>query len=525
MKYIYSSGRFLVSKGLVYLLILYTLFRCSIVYSQTSYKKQFKLLDEYFSQSVVDFQMPGMAIAIIKDDSVIFSKGYGYLEMGKPERVDSRTIFAIASNTKAFTSAAVAVLVDEGKLKWDDKVTKYLPWFQLYDPYVTFNMTIRDLLCHRSGLATFSGDLLWYATTYSREEVITRARYLQPRYGFRERYGYSNIMFLAAGEVVHAVSSQSWDDFVSEKFFKPLRMDRTCTSTNDLKKFENVASPHTDFAGNTFAIPYLNWDNIAPAGSICSCVEDLSKWIKLHLNRGKLGSVQIFSEDRSREMWSPNTLQNVSIYSEKNYPSTHFKAYALGWGVNDYLGRKIVSHSGGYDGMTSFTCLIPEERLGFVILTNKNSSLYSPLSYKILDIFLNGGDTDWCALMLENMKKQEEDDKMQQKQEENERVTGTKPTLDLNSYAGLYGGILYGNAKVSVENNELRLVFAPAPQFNAVLKHWQYDTFTVRFEEFPSLPQGKVNFIINAAGRVEEMRIDVPNPDFDFTELIFKKFE
>jgi len=506
-------------------MIVALLFVSSSLFAQNGRNEILNSLDSYYAKALIDWEVPGMAIAIVKDDSIIFAQGYGVREIGKPEKVDMNSLFAIASNTKAFTSAALAILVDEGKLKWDDKVIKYLPWFQLYDPYVSYNMTIRDLLSHRSGLATFSGDLLWYSTTYSREEVIKRARFLKPVYGFREHYGYSNIMFLTAGEIVRVVSGKPWEDFVAEKILKPLGMNRTITSISALKGLDDIAMCHTDFDGKVISIPYQNWDNIAPAGAIISSVADLSKWIKLQLNRGKNGLSQIFTMDRSRDMWAPNTLQNVSSYSEKLFPSTHFKAYAMGWGVNDYLGRKIVSHSGGYDGMISYTCLVPEEKLGFVILTNKNSSLYNPLVYKTLDMFLGGGDTDWSAMMLSNKKISTEMETKKKLEEEQNRVKNSHPTLELKAYEGIYGGELYGNAKVSIENGELKLVFAPAPQFNAILKHWQYDTFSIRFDEFPSLPEGKVTFILNASGRVEEMKVDVPNPDFDFTELTFKKFE
>ncbi|RPH33062.1 MAG: serine hydrolase [Bacteroidales bacterium] len=503
-----------------------TLFGLSnYLFAQEEQQKTLKELNEYYTKALADWDVPGMAIAIVKDDSVIFTKGFGVREVGKPEKVDANTIFAIASNTKAFTAAALAILVDEGKVKWDDKVIEYLPWFQLYDPYVTYNMTIRDLLCHRSGLATFSGDLLWFASTYSREEVIRRARFLKPVYGFRERFGYSNIMFIAAGEIVQVVTGKTWDEFTAERIFQPLRMARTNTSTKALVGLDNVAQCHTTFEGKTISIPYLNWDNVAPAGSINSSVNDISRWIKLQLNNGKMGATQIFSPSRSREMWSSNTLQGVSSFSENLFPTTHFKAYALGWGVFDYLGKKVVSHSGGYDGMISYTCLVPEDKLGFVILTNKNSSLYNPLAFKTLDMFLGGKHTDWSAMMLDDNYKQTEMEKKDRLEEELKRVKDSHPTLALNEYAGLYGGELYGNARVTFENGELKLLFVPTPQLNATLKHWQYDTFSIQFPDFPSLPQGKVTFLINASGKVEEMRVDVPNPDFDFTELKFRKFE
>src|ERR1035437_2177648 len=343
----YSLSAKLGFKALIALLLLFSL-------NATAQKKQssqssLAQLTAYYEKALKDWEVPGMAIAIVRNDSIILQKGFGVLEVNKPEKVDEHTLFAIASNTKAYTASALAILVDEGKLKWDDPVVNYLPWFQLYDPYVTQNMKIRDLLCHRSGLETFSGDLLWYGSNYSREEVIRRARFLKPKYGFREHFGYSNILFLTAGEIVHAVSGISWDQFLSDHIFKPLGMVRTNTSVKALKGMTNVAACHTDSSGKVISIPYLDWDNIGPAGSINSCVNDLTKWLKLQLNNGTFDNKVIFSKATNREMWSPQTIQTISAGSARMFPTTHFKAYAFGWGVNDYLGYQIVSHSGGYE--------------------------------------------------------------------------------------------------------------------------------------------------------------------------------
>lgn len=253
-----------------------------------------------------------MAIAIVKDGDVVLAKGYGVRDVNEHGAIDEHTSFAIASNTKAFTVAALAILVDEGKINWDDKVTEYIPWFKLYSPYVTQEMTIRDLLSHRSGLKTFSGDLLWYGTTYSRDEVIKRAQYLEPKYGFREHFGYSNIMYLTAGQIIPAVTGMSWDDFVTERIFEPLGMNRSNTSITYLKGMENVAMPHNNVDGKEIAISYLNWDNIGLAGSINSNVSDLCNWIKLQLNNGIFNNDTIISRKSINEMRSPNTLQRVS---------------------------------------------------------------------------------------------------------------------------------------------------------------------------------------------------------------------
>jgi len=481
-------------------------------------------LDTYLAQTLETWKVPGMAIAIVKDDEVIFARGYGVKEIGKPVKVDENTMFAIASNTKAFTSACLAILVDEEQISWDDKVVDYLPYFKLYSPYVTQEFTIRDLLCHRSGLATFSGDLLWYGTTHSRKEVISRAQYLQPVFDFRSGYGYQNIMFLAAGEIIPVVTGKSWDDFVKEKFFDPLGMKSTVTSVTELPGRSNVAKPHSGSADKNIPIEYINWDNIAPAGSIISSVSDLAKWIMLQLNLGSLNGKTYFSEYLAHEMWSAHTPKTISKWSRENMPSRHYSAYALGWDTYDYHGSKVVTHGGGYDGMISKTVMIPEENLGFVILTNSNTSLTSCLAYHILDNYFGNNEKDWSAQFLEwkLSSQQRKDDK--DLKSLMARRQSTSPSLPLINYTGTYGGEMYGNAEISVIADELVIKFLPTPIFTAKLSHWHYDTFQLNWDGVSMLPSGKVQFILGPEGHITEMKIHVPNPDFDFTELEFKKF-
>ena len=489
------------------------------------YQAQLGELKNYYENSRTEWEVPGLAVAIVKDGKIIFSEGFGVRDIEAGGEVNGETMFPIASNTKAFTAAALAILVDEGKISWNDKVTDYIPWFKLYDPYVTENITIRDLLTHRSGLATFSGDLLWYGTDYSREEIIRRARHLEPVYGFREQFGYSNVLYLTAGEIIPAVTGMSWDEFIKEKFFDPLEMDRSVTTTRKLDNYNNVATPHTTYQDKVIPIEYINWDNIAPAGAIISCVEDVSQWLMLQLNRGMYNDDTIFSPARSREMWAPNTVLGVSSFSEKQWPSMFFRSYGLGWSLSNYKGRKIVGHSGGYDGMISYSCLVPEEDLGFVILTNKNSGLYFPLVYKTLDVFLGGEQKDWSAFMLDLNLRGDSAASQARTEWEAARVTGTGPSLPLEDYTGTYGGDLYGNATVTLENGQLKLQLLPAEKFHAPLKHWHFNTFELVFPEFPSLPPGTATFVLDAGGKVSEMKIDVPNPDFDFTELKFMKMD
>ncbi|MBL7941828.1 MAG: serine hydrolase, partial [Flavobacteriales bacterium] len=363
--------------------------------------------------------------------------------------VDGNTQFAVASNSKAFTAASLAIMVDEGKLKWDDPVRKYLPDFTLYDPYVSESMTVRDLLCHRSGLATFSGDLIWYGTDKSREEVVANARYLKPTMGFRAGYGYSNIMFLAAGEVLEKVSGTSWDRFVLERFFRPLNMPHTNTSVTGLDLKGNVAMPHNEVEGKNVAIEYVNWDNIGPAGSINSSANDMSQWLRLQLKHGNWRGKQIWAEARTWEMWENQTPKPVGAWQRENMPSRHWNGYGLGWDLMEFGGYKIVSHGGGYDGMISKTMMVPELGLGVVILTNNINNVPTALSFEILEEFMGMSDNrDWLTMFLGWKTEDEKETAEKMKKEEEARHRNTSPSLPLTDYCGTYRSEMYGDVVV-----------------------------------------------------------------------------
>jgi CubicO group peptidase (beta-lactamase class C family) len=489
-------------------------------------EERLKEIDEYAARAGQEWKVPGFSLAVVKDDKVVFVKGYGVRELGKTEPVDKDTLFAVASNTKAFTSAALATLVDEGKLRWDDPVTKYLPYFQLYDPYVTREMTVRDLLSHRSGLATFGGDLLWYETTYPREEIIRRVRFLKPAYGFRGHYGYQNIMFLTAGEIIPAVTGKSWDDYVREKFFVPLGMTRTVTTFKQLTASQNVATPHNEVDGKVRVIHYSNVDSGGGAAVINSSAAEMAEWVRLQLGRGTYQGKKIFSAAASREMWTPHSIvSGVSESAEKFNPTVHFNLYGLGWFLSDYRGREVVTHSGGLDGMTSRVALLPEENLGVVILTNSETPLQAFLFYKVFDVFLGAPPRDWSADYLARAKAARANAEAEAKKLEESRVPGTKPSLPLSSYAGTYGGQMYGDAKVTEEDGRLVVRLLPSPAYVGDLEHWHFDTFRLKWRDtvvYP-YPRGWVTFQLDAQGKVSEMKIDVPNPDFDFKELEFKR--
>ncbi len=483
-----------------------------------------KTLDAYIAKARDDWQVPGMAIAIVKDDRLVFAKGYGVCEVGKPEKVDENTLFAIASNTKAFTAAALAILVDEQKLSWDDRVQSYLPYFELYDPYVSHDFRIRDLLCHRSGIRTFGGDLIWYGTCYSREQVVRRARFLKQAFPFRSGYGYSNIMFIAAGELLERATGRAWEEFIRERFLTPLGMKRTVLSVKELAGKGNVATPHAEVDNQLRTFPWRDWNNTVPAGGIISSAADLAQWLRLQLGRGTFQGKTIFSEQQSRVMWTPHVSFVPSNRNEERNPYVRLSGYGLGWQLAAYRGQMMGHHGGAYDGMISHTAVLPDKQVGVVVLTNSTTGLANALVYKVLDAYLGVEDRDWSG---EELKREREDKRRkteEQAQADSQRVLNTKPSLPLDNYLGTYGGPMYGDAEVRMENGKLVLVFLANPDFTGDLTHWHFDTFEVKWRTaFPWFGKGKVQFLPDNAGRVTEMKVDVPNEDFWFDELEFKK--
>ncbi len=489
----------------------------SVLWAQTPDVEE---LDAMVTRAQRDWPVPGLAVLVVKDGETVLLKGYGEREMGSGEPVDENTLFAIASNSKAFTAAALAMLVEEGKLSWDDPVRKHLPYFQLYDPYVSQEMRIRDLLSHRSGLGTYSGDLLWYGTGYTAEEVVRRTRFVPQSGPFRASYGYSNLMFIAAGEVVAAVSGLSWQDFVEARILDPLGMDRTHTSTNDLAQRENVATPHKNWIDRTEPIDWYNWDAMAAAGGIISSVADMADWLKLQLGHGETGDVRLFSEASSWEMWTVHTARAVSAGSRELTPSTHFRGYGLGWSLHDYLGRLIVSHGGGYDGMFSRVVLVPEEDLAVAVFTNSMTSITTAITNTILDAYLGGETRDWSGNLLASWRSARRDFEARQDRFENERTGGTNPSLSLDGYAGRYGGSMYGDATVAEEGGRLVLRLLPNPDLVADLTHLHHDTFLINWrKEFAWFGKGVATFELDPLGDVREMKLDVPNDDLWFHEL------
>lgn len=462
-------------------------------------------LDRYIEQVRQDWGVVGLAVAVVHDDAVVYAKGFGLRELGTADAVDAHTLFAIGSNTKAFTAAGLGLLVDEQRLAWDDRVIDHVPGFRLYDPYVTREITVRDLLTHRSGLGR-RGDANWYGTDFDRDEVVRRIRFLEPTASFRAEFGYQNTMFLAAGEVTEAVTGTTWDAWMAERLFTPLGMARSNTTTHALAHAANVATPHVTRDGRTIAVPYRNLDNIAAAGSINSSVLDMSRWMRVLLNEGELDGRRVLSAEVVREMMTPHTLRPISAESRELFPSTHFAAYGLGLGLRDYRGRLIVSHTGGIDGMLSQLTLLPEERLAIVVLTNTSpNSTFNAITLRIVDDYLDAPARDWNAAFREQDEKQRRRAEEARQKRMDARVTGTTPSLPVARYAGTYQDEMYGAATVRLEGGHLVLQRHRA--LVGDLEHWHYDAFLVRWRD-PVLGESMVTFSLNARGEVDAMTVE-----------------
>ena len=472
--------------------------------------------DDYVNKAMKEWEVPGIAVAIIKGDQIVLAKGYGVRKLGDPTPVDERTLFAIGSSSKAFTAASVAMLVDGGKVKWDDPVTKYLPEFEMYDPYVTRELTVRDLLTHRSGLQR--GDFLWYGTELDRDEILKRTRYLKPSWSLRSTFGYQNLMYLAAGQLVSRVNGKTWDEFIHERFFVPLGMTASSTSINELKTANNVATPHSKIEDKVTVIPWRNIDNIAPAGSINSNVVEMAQWVRLQLGEGTYQGQKLFGAAQAKEMHAAQTVIRFEPPYSMFYPEAHFLNYGLGWFLSDYRGRKVVEHGGAIDGMRAQVAMIPEEKLGLVVLSNMNGSgLPTALMYRIFDSFLATPSRDWSADLRKTMKTLEDAGKAAEKKQEAERVANTNPSVALDKYAGTYRNELYGDVKVIHDAGKLSMGYGPA--FTGDLSHWHYDTFRARFFAAGDA-KVFVTFALNAQGKLDTLTLGLPGmADYPFKRV------
>lgn len=484
-----------------------------------------KAIDQYLAEARNQWDIPGMAVGIVKDGVIYLEKGYGVQKTGSAIRVDEHTLFAIASNTKAFTASALAQLVTAGKLDWKDPVKKYLPDFELYDSYVTAHTTIEDLLCHRVGLGTFSGDLMWYKSILEPQDLISQLKYLPQAYEFRDGYGYSNLMFIVAGEVIHQVTGLSWQTYIQQHFLEPLHMDRTLTSTNALNNVRNYAYPHKPYEDHQEAIPWVNWDNMAAAGGIISSAHDMCEWILMNLQNGIVGTDTILTPEQQNVLWTPHNHQVVSLSQQQKTPGHHFAGYGLGWVVSDYHNERMISHSGGYDGMYSKVVMLPEKNLGFVILTNTMKGIATPLAQDLMDMFLTGecSQQTKSALITSRQQNTQADDESIRTDKRRKKEAASFPDT---AACGTYYSPIHGNVSIKLEQKQLRMYFENAPALSATLTHWHYNVWEIQWDEVHAwFDFGTVQFLLDNNLQITGMQFDVPNQDIFFDETNLKRMD
>lgn len=426
-------------------------------------------LDMYINRAMTNWRVPGMAVCVVKDNQIVLMKGYGIKEMGLNERVDENTLFMIGSNTKAFTATAVAMLAEADKLSLDDKVSKYFPWFKLEDKAAAEMATVRDLLCHRLGLKTFQGDFTFYNSNLSRTQVIEKMALLKTSYPFRTKWGYTNSAFLMAGELIPRVAGKPWEAYLRENIFAPLGMNNTVALTADLPKSINRTVAHTLNDERLTAVPYGQLDNMAPAMSISSSVNDMSKWVMALLNNGKVGTRQVIPAAAISATRVPQDVVGRvrHITGESNY-----ELYGLGWFLQDYAGRNLVMHDGGVTGYVSSVTLVPDERLGIVILTNTDQNeLYEALRWELLDVFLNRPFRNYSEQYLTRSKTEKAVQLQTEKKLRDSVALNLQPVPFVTNFTGIYHNALYGNVTVTRgQNNDLEMRFEHHPRMFAKLQ-------------------------------------------------------
>jgi CubicO group peptidase (beta-lactamase class C family) len=456
--------------------------------------------DDLVAKGLKAHRCPGVGIAVVKDGKVVLAKGYGVLEMGKTDPVTENSLFAIGSVSKSFTAAALAILVDEKKIAWGDPLVKHLKGFRLPDPYLTQETTLRDVLCHRVGIGR--NELIWYGSPFDREQVLEKLAGTKPAAKFRTAFLYNNILYMAAGQVIPAVTGEEWDDFVSDRLFDPLGMTRANTSVKCLQNYKDVATPHEKVKGVTTPVAWKDADNIGPAGSINASAADMAKYVLFQLANGKAGDKRLIKKDVFEVMHRPtNLMPGKPLFS----PDSHSHTYGFGWMLSDYRGKDVVEHGGNIDGMTAQVGMLPDEHLGVVVLANLGGSLLpSALMYDLFDRFLGDATANRAVTTGPLMGLSELGVKYGAEPSESTRVKGTKPSVELRKYAGSYADELHAPFVVTFKDDKLRT------EFNGLtfdLEHWHYDTFRGT-DVRGVIPRQLFTFVLDANGRVAELRFN-----------------
>jgi len=498
----------------------FLLFATSVAFAQLPEKQ----IDELVEKTLKTFDVPGIAVAVIKDGKVVHSKGYGLRSVLSKDKVDANTLFGIASNSKAFTSAALAILVDEKKLDWDEKVVKFIPEFKMYNDYVTNEFTIRDLLTHRSGLGLGAGDLMIWPdqNNFTTADIIKNLRYLKPVSAFRTKYDYDNLLYIVAGEVIARASGQSWCDFVDNRILKPLEMKQTASAWNRLKDTSNVIVPHVPTDGKLKVIKRYKGKVFDPAAGLYSSVNDLSKWVLMQLQDGKYGNKQLFSKHVHDEMWTSQTI----LPNRKAVPYTsNFRNYGLGWQLTDINGHLQVSHTGGLDGIVTQVLMIPDLDFGVVVLTNQQSgAAFTAISNTIKDSYLKLPAFDHIANLSKDSHQKEDDadkitDEVWATISKNHK-NNIKP--ELKNYAGSFLDDWFGVIHLTENDGKFYFSSERSPQLSGEIYFYKDQTFVVKWFNRSFLAD---SFLTFTDLHHIKMKAVSPLTDFsyDFHDLDFRR--
>lgn len=471
--------------------------------------------DQYVEKAMKDWKVQGCAVAIVKNGKVVYTKGFGLRDVKNNLPVTPNTLFAIGSCTKAFTSAAICLLVDDGKIDFDKPVITYYPNFKLQDDYVTTHITVRDLLCHRSGLPRH--DFVWYgAANLSRKDLVDALRYLEPSKGFRETWQYQNGMFGVAGYLVDIISEDSWENFVAKKIFGPLGMKSSNFSVTESQKTSDFAKPYAERKDEVKEIPFYDIEAMGPAGSINSSVTDMANWLIMQINCGKFNGTQVVSEGSLRQTQTPQMIMPSGITDEVFYST-----YGMGWMITSYRGHLRLEHGGNIDGFSASTCFLPKDSIGVVVLTNMDgTSMPSVARNYAVDKLLGLSEIDWSSKLLGDMSKMKDMAKENENKKDPNQVEGTQPSHELKAYTGIFEHPAYGTVEISLNDDKL---FANFHTKKAELLHYHYDIFEVK--ENDEIPELKISFYTNTRGDIDKLSIPLQAgvKDIEFNKVTEKK--
>ncbi|MCY7408641.1 MAG: serine hydrolase [Chitinophagales bacterium] len=479
-------------------------------------------VDALVANAMEKFNVAGVAVAIVKDGKIIHKKGYGVKSIATKLPVDEHTNFEIASNSKAFTSAALSILVDEGKLSWKDKVRKFIPEFKMYNDYVTENFTIEDLLCHRSGLGLGVGDLMFFpdSTDFTIKDVVACFQYFEPASGFRTHFDYDNQLYLVAGEVIASVSGLSWETFIQKRIMEPLQMQNSFSSITQVKDMSLIAAPHSSESMTIKKISLYGAMVNGAAGGIVSNADDMAKWMLVQLNNGKYGTnldKQLFTKERQSEMWAIHTVDDVNSNPRYNQ---HFNGYGLGWNLSDIKGNLSVSLTGGLPGMLSIVTMIPDLNLGIVILTNTENGgagVFSAVSQTIIDSYLGLSDYGWVDKYAAYFQSQKNtgDDVTKKVWETVSKAKNI--TLKNEDLIGVYEDKWFGKIEIYSKGTQLWFKSYRSPKLNGPMSFYKANTFAIKWEYEDMNCDAFAMFSLDEDGKAQSIKMKGISPAIDFS--------